>query len=193
LAAVTDHSRGDDSGLVSAAALGGAAVRFRPRTRRIIFSRSRRSGSDRPLYRPSQPKPLTSTFNPVITTQPVLFRSLAVLDPKVGHTVDALSPLSSVIPIDSSTGSPVHALMLSVRAWRSSSPACTWHCSLRYRFLAALSRPEMPPWPPAATPKSGMLRAAAVLSIHAFLATAIRSVVRLGTVRRGGGVGRGLC
>ena len=65
--------------------------------------------------------------------------------------------LSSVIPIDSSTGSPVHALMLSVRAWWSSSPACTWHCSLRYRFLAALSRPEMPPWPPAATPKSGPL------------------------------------
>ena len=50
----------------------------------------------------------------------VLFCSLAVLDPRVGHTLEwtyflRLS-LSSVILIDSSTGSPVHVLMLSIQA-----------------------------------------------------------------------------
>jgi len=51
-----------------------------------------------------------------------LFCSLVVLDPRVGHTMDVLSPftsdLSSVILIDSSTGSPVHVLMLSIQAVR---------------------------------------------------------------------------
>jgi len=46
----------------------------------------------------------------------VLFCSLAVLDPRVGHTMDVLSPFISVILIDSSTGSPVHILMLSTQA-----------------------------------------------------------------------------
>jgi len=49
----------------------------------------------------------------------VLYRSLAVLDPRVGHTMDVLSPfISSVILIDSSTGSPVHVLMLSIQTVR---------------------------------------------------------------------------
>jgi len=50
----------------------------------------------------------------------VLFCSLAVLDPRIGHTVAyclRLS-LSSVILIESSTGSPVHVLMLSIQAVR---------------------------------------------------------------------------
>ena len=47
-----------------------------------------------------------------------LFCSSAVLDPTVGHTVDVLSPFISVILIDSSTGSPVHVLMLSIQAVR---------------------------------------------------------------------------
>jgi len=50
----------------------------------------------------------------------VLF--LAVLDPRVGRTMDIyflhLSP-SSVILIDSSTESPVHVLVLSIQAVRS--------------------------------------------------------------------------
>jgi len=47
----------------------------------------------------------------------VLFCSLAVLDLRVGHTMYVLSPsLSSVILIDSSTGSSVHVLMLSIQA-----------------------------------------------------------------------------
>ena len=50
----------------------------------------------------------------------VLLCSLADPDPRVGHTVDVLSPFhlspSSVIHIDSSTGSPV--LSLSIQAVR---------------------------------------------------------------------------
>jgi len=44
----------------------------------------------------------------------VLFCYLAVLDPRVGHTMDVLLHLSltSVILIDSSTGSPVHVLII---------------------------------------------------------------------------------
>jgi len=48
----------------------------------------------------------------------VLFSSLAVLDPRIGHTTDALSPFISVILTDSSTLSPVHVLMLSIQAVR---------------------------------------------------------------------------
>jgi len=67
----------------------------------------------------------------------VLFCSLAVLDLKVGHTVDVLLhlSLSSVILIDSSTGSPVDVVHPGC-AW-SSSPACTCYCSLHYLFLQA--------------------------------------------------------
>ena len=48
----------------------------------------------------------------------VLFCSSVVLGPRVGHTMDALSPFISVILTDSSTGSPVHVLMLSIQAVR---------------------------------------------------------------------------
>ena len=51
----------------------------------------------------------------------VLFCSLAVLDPRVGHTMDVLSPFISVLcryDIDSSTESSVHVLMLSIQAMR---------------------------------------------------------------------------
>jgi len=64
----------------------------------------------------------------------VLFCSLAVLDPRAGHTMDVLSPFISVL---------CHSVWFFHRescprldvvhpgcAW-SSSPACTWHCSLR--------------------------------------------------------------
>ena len=49
---------------------------------------------------------------------PDSFCSLGVLDPTVGHTMDVLSPFISVILTDSSTESPVHALMLSIQAVR---------------------------------------------------------------------------
>ena len=48
----------------------------------------------------------------------VLFCSLAVLDQRVGHTMDTFSPFISVILIDSFTGSPVHVLTLSIHAAR---------------------------------------------------------------------------
>ena len=51
----------------------------------------------------------------------VLFSSLAVLDPRVGHTPWTYFlhlSLSSVILVDSSTDSPVHVLMLSIQAVR---------------------------------------------------------------------------
>ena len=40
---------------------------------------------------------------------------------------------NSVILIDSSTGSPVHVLMLSIQAVRGLP--CTWHCSFHYLLL----------------------------------------------------------
>jgi len=49
---------------------------------------------------------------------PDSFCSLGVLDSTVGHTMDVLSPFISVILTDSSTESPVHALMLSIQAVR---------------------------------------------------------------------------
>ena len=54
----------------------------------------------------------------------VLFCSLAVLGPRVGHTMDVYFhhlSLSSVIVADSSTESPVHVLMLSIQAVRTDS------------------------------------------------------------------------
>ena len=59
----------------------------------------------------------------------VLFCSLAVLDPRVGHTMDVHVYflhlfLSSVILIDSSTSSPVHVLMLSIQAVRGLPRLC---------------------------------------------------------------------
>jgi len=46
----------------------------------------------------------------------VLFCSSAVLDPRVGHTMDVLSPFISCFLFDSSTVSPVHVLMLFIQA-----------------------------------------------------------------------------
>ena len=61
-------------------------------------------------------------YTPRTVCGPLLFCSLAVLDPEVGHTMDVLYFLhvsrSSVILTDSSTESPVHLLMLSIQAVR---------------------------------------------------------------------------
>ena len=46
-----------------------------------------------------------------------MFCSVAILDPRIGHTMDIHSP-SSVILNDSFTGSPVCALSLSIQAVR---------------------------------------------------------------------------
>ena len=68
----------------------------------------------------------------------VLFRSLAVLDPRVGHTMDVLSPFIPVLChsdwLFHGESCPRLDVVHPGRAWPS-SPACTWHCSLHYLFL----------------------------------------------------------
>ena len=66
--------------------------------------------------------------------------SLAVLDPRVGHTMDVLSPF---IPVRCHSDWLFHGescprldVVHPSRAWPS-SPSCTWHCSLHYLFLQA--------------------------------------------------------
>ena len=68
----------------------------------------------------------------------VLFCSLAVLDPRVGHTMNVLSPFISVLfhsdwllHVESC---PRIDVVHPGRAW-SLSPACTWHFFLHYFFL----------------------------------------------------------
>jgi len=65
---------------------------------------------------------------------------LAVLDPRVGHTMDVLSPFISVLChsdwLIHGESCPRLDVVHPGRAW-SSSPACTWHCSLHYLFLRA--------------------------------------------------------
>jgi len=70
-----------------------------------------------------------------------LFCSLAFLDPKVGHTMDVLSPFISILChsdwLFHREACPWLDVVYPGRAW-SSSPACTWHCSLQYFFLQAI-------------------------------------------------------
>ena len=64
-----------------------------------------------------------------------VFCSLAVLDPRVGHTMDVLSPFVSVLChsdwLFHGKSPPRLDVVDPGRVW-SSLPACTWHCSLRY-------------------------------------------------------------
>ena len=67
-----------------------------------------------------------------------LFCSLAVFDPRVGHTMDVLSPFISVFChsdwLFHGESYPHLDVVHPGHAW-SSSAACTWHCSLHYLFL----------------------------------------------------------
>ena len=64
--------------------------------------------------------------------------SLAVLDPRVGHTIDILSPFIPVLChsdwLFHGESRPRLDVVHPCRAWPS-SPSCTWHCSLHYLFL----------------------------------------------------------
>jgi len=66
-----------------------------------------------------------------------MFCSLAVLDTRVGHTMDVLSPFISVLCQSDwlfyREPCPRLDVVYPGRVW-SSSPACTWHCSLHYFF-----------------------------------------------------------
>ena len=68
----------------------------------------------------------------------VLF--LAVLDPRVGHTMDVLSPFIPILChsdwLFHGQSSPRLDVVHPGRAWPS-SPSCAWHCSLHYLFLKA--------------------------------------------------------
>ena len=69
-----------------------------------------------------------------------LIWSLAVLDPRVGHTMDVLSPFIPVLChfdwLFHGESCPRLDVVHPGRAWPS-SPSCTWHCSLHYLFLQA--------------------------------------------------------
>ena len=71
-----------------------------------------------------------------------LFCSWAILDPRVSHIMDILSPFISVLCHSDLIFHWEYCPRIDVvhpgRAW-SPSPACTWHCSLHYLFLPATS------------------------------------------------------
>jgi len=72
-----------------------------------------------------------------------VFSSLAVLDPRVGHTMDVLSPFISVLchsdRLFLGESCPRLDVVHPGRAW-SPSPACTWHCSLHYLFPRGVAK-----------------------------------------------------
>ena len=65
-----------------------------------------------------------------------LFFSRPVLDPRVRHTMDVLSPFILVLRHSDLLSCPRLDVVHPGRAWPS-SPSCTWHCSLHYLFLQA--------------------------------------------------------
>jgi len=65
----------------------------------------------------------------------VLFCSLAVLDPRVGHTMDVLSPFISVVCHSDWLSWEVLYTYWCYTSWPCVvflAPACTWRCSLHY-------------------------------------------------------------
>jgi len=70
-----------------------------------------------------------------------LFCSLAVLDPRVGHTMDVLSSFISVLChsdwLFHGESCPRIDVVHPGRTLWSSSPVCIWHCFLHYLFLQA--------------------------------------------------------
>jgi len=81
---------------------------------------------------------------------PYLFCSLAVLNQRVGHTMDSLSPLISVLChsdwLCHGESCPHLDVVQPGRAWPS-YPACTWHCSLHYLLLQATFPCFLMLWP----------------------------------------------
>ena len=87
-------------------------------------------------------------FTKMLSRVHVLFCSLAVLDPRVGHTMDVLSPFIPVLChsdwLFHGESYPRLDVVHPGRAWPS-PPSCTWHCSLHYLFLQAT--PFLVVWP----------------------------------------------
>jgi len=108
----------------------------------------------------------------------VLFCSLAVLDPRVGHTMDVLSPFISVLCHSDWLFHGESCTRLDVvhpgRAWPS-SPACTWHCSLYYLFLHLCFLMVWPHYPSfvALTVSNSSLFTPALFRTHSFVCFAV--------------------
>jgi len=119
---------------VSGSGISWVVCKSAPRSRQITTPASRHSvfTGRMPFLPPNQQRQgsLTDT----------LFCSLAVLDPRVGHTMDVLSPFIPVLChfdcLFHGESCPRLDTVHPGRAWPS-SPACTWHCSLHYLFLQA--------------------------------------------------------
>jgi len=79
-------------------------------------------------------------YSRCLPTRSDLIWSLAVLHPRVGHTMDVLSPFILVLChsdwLFHRESCPRLDVVHPGRAWPS-SPSCTWHCSLHYLFLKA--------------------------------------------------------
>jgi len=71
----------------------------------------------------------------------ILFCSSVVLNPRVGHTMNVLSPFISVLCHSNwvlhGESCPRLDVVHPGCAW-SSSPVCTWHCSLHYLWATSL-------------------------------------------------------
>ena len=76
----------------------------------------------------------------MLTAERAAFCSLAVLDPRVGHTTDVLSLFIAVLchsdRLLHGESCPRLDVVHPGRAW-SSSPVCSWHFTLHYLFLQA--------------------------------------------------------
>ena len=112
-----------------------------------------------------------------------LFCSLAVLDPRVGHTMDVLSPFISILChsdwLFHTESCPQLDVVYPGRAW-SSSPACTWHCSLHYFFLQAIFFfPQHSISFLALTVSNSFLFTPALLRTHSFVFFAVHETRRI--------------
>ena len=109
-----------------------------------------------------------------------LFCSLAVLDPRVGHVIDVLSPYISVLChsdwLFHGESCPCLDVVHPGRLW-STSPACTWHCSFHYLFLQATPL-FLVVWL-ALTVSSSSLFTPAMLRTHSFVFFAVHETRRI--------------
>ena len=85
-------------------------------------------------------KSQTEQVRIAVSSLDYLFCSLALLDPRVGHTMDVLSPFIRVLChsdwLFHGESCPRLDVVHPGRVWPS-SPTCIWHCSLHYLIIQA--------------------------------------------------------
>ena len=125
---------------MSGRGISWAICKSTPRSRQITMPATHNSVFYRPDALPAAQPNVASLRNTRKCVWVVLFCSLAVLNPRVGHTMDVLSPF---IPVHCHSdwlfygeSCPLLDVVHPGRAWPS-SPSCTWNCSLYYLFLQA--------------------------------------------------------